>query len=146
MLMFTFNLPHHEKCPCHSGKKYGNCCQPFHDERRNPSPLQLLRARYSAYVLEGVAYIIKTTHPNSPFFNPNLTHWEREIYNFCHDNQFESLIVEDVEHERGGEVAFVTFEAGLRDAKHNETVMTERSEFRYYDDHWLYFNGLEATI
>lgn len=136
-------LPNHEKCPCHSGKKYGQCCQPFHEDRRKPSPRQLMRARYAAYALEGVPYIMKTTHPDSPHFNPQLHEWEKEIFDFCHDTTFESLEVGKFQHKHGSEIAFVTFKAGLRDEKGIEVVMTERSEFHFYDGEWFYFEGLE---
>ncbi|MFZ4827583.1 MAG: YchJ family protein [Phototrophicaceae bacterium] len=139
-------LPNYEKCPCHSGRKYGQCCQPFHEERRKPSPRQLMRARYAAYALEGVPYIMKTTHPDSPHFNPNLPQWERELFSFCHDVSFESLEVGKSLHKRNSEVAFVTFKAGLRDQKGIEVVMTEKSEFRFYDEEWFYYAGLEADL
>jgi len=50
-----------EKCPCGSGKLYGNCCKPYIKGKENaPTPEALMRSRYSAYVLHEIDYIIDT--------------------------------------------------------------------------------------
>lgn len=36
-------------CPCFSGNPYGDCCKPFHDGKKSPQPVQVMRARYAAY-------------------------------------------------------------------------------------------------
>jgi len=39
-------------CPCNSGEKYDLCCRIIHqDQQKAELPKQLMRARYSAYVL-----------------------------------------------------------------------------------------------
>lgn len=48
-------------CPCCSGQKYSECCQPFHDNKSNaPTAEKLMRSRYSAYVVGNIDYIEKT--------------------------------------------------------------------------------------
>ena len=52
-------------CPCGSGKQYKNCCQLIHiDHRCATKPEQLMRARYSAYVLDLVEFIAASYHPD----------------------------------------------------------------------------------
>ena len=52
------------RCPCCSEKLYVECCEPFHLAKAIPKTAeQLMRSRYSAYVLHKVDYIVKTTIP-----------------------------------------------------------------------------------
>lgn len=51
-------------CPCGSRKKYKNCCQPIHnDHSLAKTPEQLMRSRYSAYVMGLTDFIINTYIP-----------------------------------------------------------------------------------
>lgn len=50
-------------CPCQSGFTYGECCQPWHKGKNPPFAEQLMRSRYSAFVLQDVDYIVNTTTP-----------------------------------------------------------------------------------
>jgi hypothetical protein len=39
-------------CPCNSGKKYPDCCGPFHRKEKMPwSPIDVLRSRYTAFAV-----------------------------------------------------------------------------------------------
>lgn len=52
-------------CPCLSGERYQHCCQPLHQFLRFPATAeQLMRSRYTAYVLQNIDYIVKTTAPS----------------------------------------------------------------------------------
>ncbi len=54
------------KCPCGSGKPYSGCCSRYHSgNAAAPSPEALLRARFSAYAMQLVDYIVDTTHPQA---------------------------------------------------------------------------------
>ena len=45
-------------CPCNSGMKYGECCGPILDGLKPAETAEaLMRARYSAYVTEHVAFL-----------------------------------------------------------------------------------------
>jgi len=66
-------------CPCSKDKEYSVCCQIFIESFKLPETAeQLMRSRYSAFVLEDVAYLIKTWHPKqcpeNIEFDPN-TKW-----------------------------------------------------------------------
>ena len=50
-------------CPCGSGQAYAACCGAFIDNRVLPATAeQLMRSRYSAYVLAREDYLLRTWH------------------------------------------------------------------------------------
>lgn len=52
-------------CPCQSGKIYQDCCQPLHQQSKIAETAeQLMRSRYSAFVLQHIDYIVETTVPS----------------------------------------------------------------------------------
>ena len=51
-----------EKCPCGSGRSYGECCAPVLDGSAKPETAEaLMRARYTAYVTEHVQFLKDST-------------------------------------------------------------------------------------
>jgi len=55
-----------DRCPCGSGTAYGNCCGGILSGRRSAdTPEQLMRSRYTAYVVKDADYLVRTTHPSS---------------------------------------------------------------------------------
>lgn len=121
-------------CPCHSGKKYKQCCQPYHKGIFPSNALLLMRSRYSAYALGLVEYIISTTHPNNPDASIALLDWQKAIRDFAQTTYFKGLKI--VEFTDGDEEAFVTFEATLTDG-----IMKEKSRFLKVEGKWLYESG-----
>jgi SEC-C motif-containing protein len=58
--------PFEGNCPCLSGEQYGDCCGRFHrGEAEAPTAVQLMRSRYSAFVVLDAAYLLRTWHPDS---------------------------------------------------------------------------------
>ena len=54
-----------DACPC-GGVAYARCCGPFHAGKAVPATAeQLMRSRYSAYVLGDTAYLRRTWHPST---------------------------------------------------------------------------------
>jgi len=54
-----------DACPC-GGGTYVRCCGPFHAGEAVPATAeQLMRSRYSAYVLGDTAYLRRTWHPST---------------------------------------------------------------------------------
>lgn len=52
-------------CFCRSGKEYKHCCAPFHLHTAVlETAEQLMRSRYTAYVLKNIPYIVATTVPS----------------------------------------------------------------------------------
>ncbi|MDR7082155.1 SEC-C motif-containing protein [Arthrobacter ginsengisoli] len=58
--------PFRGNCPCLSGEQYSDCCGRFHrGETEAPTAEQLMRARYSAFVMLDAAYLLRTWHPDT---------------------------------------------------------------------------------
>ncbi len=54
-----------DPCPCGSGSCYADCCQRFWATQQKPSTAeQLMRSRYTAFVLEKAQYLVDTHHPD----------------------------------------------------------------------------------
>ena len=52
-------------CPCGSALEYSSCCQRYlSGAELAPGPSQLMRSRYSAFVMKDADYLIKTWHPS----------------------------------------------------------------------------------
>lgn len=120
-------------CPCCSGQPYASCCKPWHDGAPAPTPLALMRSRYSAYALGKADYIIRTTHPTSPYREPNRKKWEAAILTFCRTTQFEKLEIKETGPD------WVHFVAHLRQKQ--ELLLEEKSTFAQLDGRWLYVKG-----
>jgi SEC-C motif-containing protein len=125
-------------CPCGSGNKYKRCCGVYH-RGKPPEPHRLMRARYCAYSIGNVEFIVETTHPEGPMHRPDVTTWSAELSEYCHRTRFTGLTI----HEHGAlgdDEAFVTFTAELeQDGSAHE--QTERSVFRRDGRRWKYFDG-----
>ncbi|HEY8701448.1 MAG TPA: YchJ family protein [Arthrobacter sp.] len=53
-------------CVCLSGEEYFECCGRFHDgEAEAATAEQLMRSRYSAFVLLDTEYLMRTWHPDT---------------------------------------------------------------------------------
>ena len=131
-------MNHTDPCPCFSGKTYDTCCKPFHEGTHPETALQLMRSRYSAYVLNLPEYIVKTTHPASPQYSPNLFSWKRSISQFSKGSLFHKLEVLDFKEK--DTLATVTFTAYISQDTLDATF-TERSYFEKIRGHWLYRGG-----
>ncbi|MCA0295678.1 MAG: hypothetical protein LCH96_10295 [Actinobacteria bacterium] len=53
-------------CPCGSGAGYPDCCGRLHrGEAEARTPEELMRSRYSAFVLGDAGYLLRTWHPRT---------------------------------------------------------------------------------
>lgn len=121
-------------CPCHSGKKYKQCCQPYHKGILPSDAHKLMRSRYSAFALDLADYIMETTHPDNPDYTENKAVWKKSILEFSQNTRFLGLkIGECIDRE---EVAYVTFEAIF-----GQGSLTEKSRFLKVGGKWLYESG-----
>lgn len=58
--------PFQGNCPCLSGEQYGDCCGRFHrGGAEAPTAEQLMRSRYSAFVVLDTDYLLRTWHPDT---------------------------------------------------------------------------------
>jgi SEC-C motif-containing protein len=98
-----------------------------------------MRARFAAYALGKVGYIIRTTHPQSPHTQANQIAWRQELKAFCRQTHFIGLQIlqsGDVE----GNIGYVTFRAVLMQAG-RDVGFTEKSRFERVNGRWLYHSG-----
>ena len=52
-------------CPCGSKMKYAECCRPLiSGDKRAETAEQVMRARYSAYVMKEMEYLLTSLHPD----------------------------------------------------------------------------------
>ena len=63
----VFSQPRpNDRCPCLSGATFGECCGPYLDGAADaPTAVQLMRSRYTAFVVGDIAYLLSTWHPST---------------------------------------------------------------------------------
>jgi len=119
------------KCPCFSGKEYGQCCEPYHKGKTPPDVLTLLRSRCAAYTFKNVDYLLKTMHPGSP---KELTDRKR-LEEFC--EQARMINLEILEVQEGTKFSYVTFRLSfIENGKEHNYV--DRSEYEKLDGKWYF--------
>lgn len=127
------------RCPCGSGAKLKVCCAVAHRGRPVP-PSALMRARYTAYVIGAVDFLIDTTDPDGPHARADRAAWRRELAEHCRATEFHGLTVHSAELAPGGDEAWVTFSARMTQDD-VDVGFTERSLFRRAGDRWRYVSG-----
>ena len=128
-------------CPCGSARKYKKCCRPFHFGQQPATAEQLMRARYSAYAVGEVGFILSTTHPDSPHFKSNTAAWRADVSHFSLQTTFQSLTVHHAQED--GDTAMVRFFATLKQGA-RDASFGEESQFARVDGRWLYVHGTAA--
>ena len=121
-----------DRCPCGTGLVFGECCARFLDGGANaPTAVQLMRSRYTAYVVGDVDYLLATWHPST---RPATLELDPGI-------AWRSL--EIVRTERGGPLdreGVVEFAARYR-ADGRPGALREVSRF-VRDGRWLYVDAI----
>ena len=121
-------------CPCRSEKEYTECCAPFHLGHVMPRTAeQLMRARYSAFVVTLPDYIVDTTHPDhrDKGLRTSVVHWMAQT-------SWDGLDVIKTEggseSDNLGKVEFVAnYTFNEKPRKHHEL-----SKFRLVEDRWMF--------
>lgn len=70
------------KCPCGNPVEFDQCCGAIlSGKRKAETAEQLMRSRYSAYVVEDVEYLVRTTLPKSraPDLAQSIRSWMDEV-------------------------------------------------------------------
>lgn len=128
-------FPPKNPCPCRSGDTYMACCRPFHQGKTAPTPVKLMRARYSAYALQNAEFIMQTTHRESPHYKTDKRLWRAEILAFTQQTEFIALTILNTTADT------VTFRAGLLQNQ-RDASFTEHSTFKRMDGKWQYVSGV----
>ncbi|KPU83279.1 SecC motif-containing protein [Psychromonas sp. PRT-SC03] len=120
-------------CPCHSTQIYQNCCAPLHQHTRQAQSCeQLMRSRYSAFILQLGDYLFDTYHPD---FRGELTATQLSEPSLTWVNL--EIITTQSLAERG----FVEFKAYYIE-NNTLTYHHERSNFIKDNGRWLYCDGV----
>ena len=122
-------------CPCFSDKKYKKCCRPYHENQSKPVPEALARARFAAYALGNIDFIMETTHPESSHVNQNKVRWRAELEAYSLRNVFVEFKILSAEDDT------VTYEAELLEFSVRKHRYVEVARFKQVDGKWLYFDG-----
>tara|TARA_R110000764_G_scaffold106789_3_gene192678 strand:- start:5690 stop:6175 length:486 start_codon:yes stop_codon:yes gene_type:complete len=124
-----------DNCPCCSGARYDNCCQPLHQGTPAASAELLMRSRYCAYTLGLIDYLIATTLPAQ---QPQLE--AAQMRAWSEQSRWLGLEVETVKGVAGGIRAQVTFSAHWADPDGSKHSHRECSDFKRISDRWYFID------
>jgi len=123
-----------QQCPCNSGQPYSACCAPIHANPKAATQAeQLMRARYSAHVLNKVAFIVETWHPSK---RDQLS--TEQIEQWCSSSDWLRLEINAT--QPGNPISYVTFTAVYKD-KQGLHCHRECSRFSFEQAQWWYLDG-----
>lgn len=125
-------------CYCCSGKDFLDCCQHFIDGTAKPQTAEeLMRSRYSAYVIVAVEYILRSTHPSMRrFYNAE------DIEQWAKSSLWQKLeIISKTEGEAKDKKGTVEFKAYYTDVDGKPQIHHEKSNFRKELGKWFFVDG-----
>lgn len=128
-----------QPCPCGMGMNYENCCQPLilGLHRAETAP-ELLRSRYTAFVVNKIDYLLTTHHPETvhEVSRQSISEWAQSRW----------LGLEIVKTEKGtkdddeGSVDFIArYEQGGKSYAHAESSL-----FKKHEGQWYFYNVLKT--
>ncbi|MDY0115951.1 MAG: YchJ family metal-binding protein [Sulfurimonadaceae bacterium] len=118
------------ECYCKSKKEFSECCEPYlSGDKKAPSALELMRSRYSAYVLGNGYYIVNTASKESRY-KDDIT----LIEEYARSVRWLGLEIVKAEKNVVEFKAYYEDNSGLH-------VQHERSNFIFEDGFWLYKDG-----
>ena len=124
-------------CPCGSGLSHDACCGPRLDGTKPPAnPVELLRARYSAYCLKKFDYLVDTHLP--PEGEEQIP--AEVLAEHLQDVTWERLDILEEGYDDELDCPFVDFRA-VYDMPDAKRMLGERSYFRCVDGSWYYVFG-----
>ncbi|CAL2104534.1 Sec-C motif domain protein [Tenacibaculum sp. 190130A14a] len=123
------------QCPCNPNKKYIDCCKIAHTNIDDVTTAeQLMRSRYSAFVLADIAYLQKSHHTTT---RPNKRE-KKEILQWTKSVQW--LKLEVLNTSKGGSndiIGTVEFKAYFIENGQID-IIHENSTFSKENNHWVY--------
>lgn len=134
----------HIQCPCGSQELYSSCCKTIHSyENQEYSVEKLIRARYSAYSLQLVDFLLHTTHPCSKLFTKPIKKIKEDIVSFSKSYSFTSVSVNTVKYENKCSAAeyTITLESSEKVTTYNEVGLFDK-----VNDRWLYRDTSYASM
>ena len=120
-------------CPCGSGATFADCCEAVVlGNRPAKTAEQLMRSRYTAYLMKKVDYLVETTHPDS-----RTSDLEKSIRKWMKQVEWLKLHVvateEGTESDSTGHVEFMAeYIADTGPGRHHECSVFEKIDGRWY--------------
>ncbi|EHG8280781.1 YchJ family protein [Klebsiella oxytoca] len=128
-------------CPCGSALEYSACCQRYlAGTQLAPDPSQLMRSRYSAFVMQDADYLIKTWHPSC-----QAQQFRADLENGFKQTQWLGLTVFAADEGRSPDEGYVSFIARFTDNNRSGAII-ERSRFLKENGQWYYIDGMRPLI
>ena len=128
------------KCPCNPTKTYKECCEKAHKNIASVTTAeQLMRSRYSAFVLANINYLHQSHHSStrpSKRENKDIEQWTKSV----HWLKLEVLkTANGTPNDTTGTVEFNAF------FMENSSVNSihENSIFCKENNHWVYLNSAD---
>ena len=117
------------RCPCGTGLPYAECCGRLHDGTASAATAeQLMRSRYSAFVVGDPAYLLATWHPRT---RPHTLELDPDV-------RWTGL---EIVATTGGSMLDTEGTVAFR-ASRVDGVQSERSRFRRENGRWFYLDGV----
>lgn len=127
-----------KKCPCGSGNSTETCCMPvILGDMEVKSPEQLMRSRYTAYVMRRADYILSSWHSS--------TRPDEMVLESNPDWSGLKIVDTSFVNSQQAEEAYVEFIAGFLD-NGVPGVMRERSRFLKEQEQWCYVDGVQIDL
>lgn len=121
-------------CYCNKNLTYGNCCAKIHaDITLAKTAEDLMRSRYSAFVLGKINYLMESHHSSTRLLNEkaDIETWAKSV-------QWKKLQILDtvagLENDEEGTVRF----AATFKKKNKLKTIRENSKFVKENGHWVY--------
>lgn len=130
-----------EKCPCCSQKAYMDCCGIYLETpAKAPTPVALMRSRYTAHVKLKIDYIMDTIHPTTrgQSHRENVELWAKQA-------DWTRLEVLQTIAGKTEDIGRVVFRAHYK-VDNQPRVHVEDSTFKKENGEWFYLGGREPQL
>lgn len=122
-------------CPCNPLKKYSECCKIAHDNINNViTAEQLMRSRYSAFVLANINYLQKSHHSStrpSKKEKKEILSWTKSV------NWIKLEVLNSTQGLVNNTTGTVSFKAYFLE-NGSMNIIEENSSFCKENNHWVY--------
>ncbi len=126
-----------QTCPCGSGNPFADCCEPIiKGTRESQTAEELMRARYSAFVVGAIDFIVSSTHSRTR--NEIDLAFVREWSETSTWRGLEIIEIKPVNDNR----TFISFEAHFTQ-KEEDRTHREKSLFEQEKGQWRFVTGDE---
>lgn len=124
-----------QPCYCYSEKAFSDCCEVFLNKTKFPeTPEQLMRSRFSAFVLKQIPYI-ESTMRGKALQRADLQQTQLWIEQVHWKNL--TIINSEITDQTNGTVHFVA----EYEEQNQPRVLEEISQFKKIDGRWYYVQG-----